>query len=200
MPDPVRRLPVPPLAGLEGQGCGALGSGGPAVWLLHSLPVRSSSIQGSHLSAFVPPLVHQRGGAERLYSGPCGQVRSGASSPAFSRFLLPAVRSLEDLRVLETRYRSLDPQLVRGRSSLPHGDHPVCTAVSSSGRLDGLHRPQGSLPAGPSIRTLVASFGLLLRDRFTSSLPSASACPRPLRSSLGSWLLFPPFSTLGVSA
>ena len=110
MPDPVRRLPVPPLAGLEGQGCGALGSGGPAVRLPHSLPVRSSSLQGSHLSAFVPPLVHQRGGAERLYSGPRGQVRSGASSPAFSRFLQPAVRRLEDLRVLETRHRSLDPR------------------------------------------------------------------------------------------
>ena len=51
--------------------------------------------------------------------------------------------------VWKTGYRSLDPQLVRGRSSLPHGDHPVCTAVSSSGRLDGLHRPQGSLPADP---------------------------------------------------
>ena len=77
------------------------------------------------------------------------QVRSGACSPAFSRFLQPAVCCLEDLRVLETRHRSLDPQLVCGRSSLPHGDHSVCTAVSSSGRLDGLHRPQGSLPAGP---------------------------------------------------
>ena len=142
-------MPVPPLAGLEGQGCGALGSGGSAVRLPHSFPLRSSSIQGSHLSAFVPPLVHQRGGAERLFSGPCGQVRSGASSPAVSRLLQPAVCCLEDLRVLETGYRSLDPQLVRGRSSLPHGDHPVCTAVSSSGRLDGLHRPQGSLPADP---------------------------------------------------
>ena len=79
MPDPVRRLPVPPLAGLEGQGCGALGSGGIAVRLPHSFPVRSSTIQGSHLHAFVPPLVHQGGGAEGSYSGPCGQVRSGTA-------------------------------------------------------------------------------------------------------------------------
>ena len=149
MPDPVRRLPVPPLAGLEGQRCGALGSGGSAVRLPHSFHLRSSPIQGSHLSAFVPPLVHQRGGAERLFSGPCGQVRSGARSSAVSRLLQPAVRGVEDLGVLEAGYRSLDPQLVRGRGSLPHGDHPVCTAVSSSGRLDGLHRPQGSLPADP---------------------------------------------------
>ena len=149
MPDPVRRLPVPPLAGLEGQGCGAFGSGGPSVRLPHSFPVRSSSIQGSHIHAFVPPLVHQGGGSEGSYSGPCGQVRSGASSPAFSQFLQPAVCCLEDLRVLETRHQSLDPQFVCGRSSLPHGDHPVCTAVSSLGRLDGLHQPQGGLPAGP---------------------------------------------------
>ena len=149
LPDPVQRLPGPPLAGLEGQGCRALGSGGIAVRLPHSLPVRSSTVHGSHLHAFVPPLVHQGGGAEGSYSGPCGQVRSGTSSPAFSRLLQLAVCCLEDLRVLETRHRSLDPQFVCGRSSLPHGDHPVCTAVSSSGGLDGLHRPQGSLPAGP---------------------------------------------------
>ena len=66
MPDPVRQLPVPPLAGLEGQGCGALGSGGTAVRLPHSFPVRSSTVQGSHLHAFVPPLVHQGGGAEEV--------------------------------------------------------------------------------------------------------------------------------------
>ena len=47
MPDPVRRLSVPPLAGLEGQRCRALGSGGVAVRLLHSFPLRVSTIQGS---------------------------------------------------------------------------------------------------------------------------------------------------------
>ena len=30
-----------------------------------------------------------------------------------------------------------------------HGDHPVCPPLCSSGQLDGPHRPQGSLPAGP---------------------------------------------------
>ena len=51
-----------------------------------------------------------------------------------------------------------------------------------------------------SIRTLGASFGLWLRARFTSSLPCALAFPRLLRSSPGPWLLFLPFSILGVSA
>ena len=191
-------MPVPPLAGLEGQGCGALGSGGPAVRVPHSFPMRSSPIRGSHLHAFIPPLVHQGGGPEGSYSGPCGQVRSGASSSAFSRFLQPAVCCVEDLRVLETRHRSLDPHLICGRSSLPHGDDSVCTAVRETGWPPSTSRKPTCRSL--SIQTLVASFGLWLRAGFTNSLPFASGSPQLLRSSLGSWLLFPPFSTLGVSA
>ena len=36
--DPFRRLSVPPLAGLEGQGCGAVGGRGAEGWLLSALP------------------------------------------------------------------------------------------------------------------------------------------------------------------
>ena len=43
LPDPFRRLSVPPLAGLEGQGCGALGCRGAAAGLLSALPQHSSS-------------------------------------------------------------------------------------------------------------------------------------------------------------
>ena len=56
MPDPVRRLSVPPLAGLERQGCGSLGGGGSEVWLPHSIPLRPSTIRGSHLHASYHPL------------------------------------------------------------------------------------------------------------------------------------------------
>ena len=111
--------------------------------------MQPSSNQGSHLLAFLPPFVHQRGGSEGGYSGPCGQECGGACSSAFPGLLQPAFRSVEDLRVLETCHRSLDPQSLRGCVALPHGDHPVCPSLCSSGRLDGLHRPQGSLPAGP---------------------------------------------------
>ena len=41
--DPFRRLSVPPLAGLEGQGCGDLGCRGAAAGLLSALPQHSSS-------------------------------------------------------------------------------------------------------------------------------------------------------------
>ena len=149
MPDPVRRLSVPPLAGLEGQRCGALGGGGVAVRIPHSFPLQTFSNQGSHLPAFLPPFVHQRGGSGGGYSGPCGQECGGACSSAFPRLLQPAFRFVEDLRILEIRHRSLDPQFVRGCVALPHGGHPVGPSLCSSGRLDGLHRPQGSLPAGP---------------------------------------------------
>ena len=81
--------------------------------------------------------------------GPCGQECGGACSSTFPRLLQPAFRCVEDHRILETRHRSLDPQLLRGCIALPHGDHTVGPSLCSSGRLDGLHRPQGSLPAGP---------------------------------------------------
>ena len=42
-PDPFRRLSVPPLAGLEGQGCGNLSCRGAAAGLLSALPQHSSS-------------------------------------------------------------------------------------------------------------------------------------------------------------
>ena len=42
LPDPFRRLSVPPLAGLEGQGCGDLACSGAAAGLLSALPRHSS--------------------------------------------------------------------------------------------------------------------------------------------------------------
>ena len=82
----------------------------------------------------------------------------------------------------ETRYRSLDPQFVRGCVALPHGDHPVGPSLCSSGRLDGLHRPQGSLPAGP------CPSGLLALPSVCGSgqcLPVLCPLLRPLHGSTG---------------
>ena len=119
------------------------------VWLPHSIPLRPSTIQGSHLHAILPPLVHQRGGAGGGHSGADSQECCGACSTSFPRLLQPSICSVEDLWVLETRHRSLDPQSLRGRVTFPDGDHTVGPPVCLSGRLDGLHRSQGSLPAGP---------------------------------------------------
>ena len=182
MPDPVRRLSVPPLAGLEGQRCGALGGGGVAVRIPHSFPLQTTSIQGSHLPAFLPPFLHQRGGAGGGYSGSCGQECGGACSSAFPRLLQPAFRCVEDLRILKTRHRSLDPQFVRGCVTLPHGDHPVGPSFCSSGRLGSLHRPQGSLPAGPCPPGLSALPSVCGSGQ---CLPVLCSLLRPLHGSTG---------------
>ena len=123
-----------------------MGGGGAAVWLPHSLPPRPSTIQGSNPYAILPPLVHQRGGAWGGHSGSDRQECCGACSTSLPRLLQPSIRGVEDLGVVETRHRSLDPQSLRGRVTFQDGDHPVCSPVCPSGRLDGLHRSQGGLP------------------------------------------------------
>ena len=95
------------------------------------------------------PLSTKRVALGEATRGPCGQECGGACSASFPRLLQLSFHCVEDLGVLETRHRSLDPQSLRGCVALPHGDHPVCPSLCSSGRLDGLHRPCGSLPAGP---------------------------------------------------
>ena len=66
MPNPVRRLSVPPLAGLEGQGRGSVGGGGPPGGVLHTFPLASSAVCGTHPHAFVCPYFHQRGALEEV--------------------------------------------------------------------------------------------------------------------------------------
>ena len=107
-PDPFRRLSVPPLAGLEGQGCLALGCRGAEGWLLSALPQRPSSFQCSHPNAFLQPHLHQGGcsGAGHLCSTP------------FFRLLQPSVRSVEDLGVMASGHRPLLSHSLCGRVNL----------------------------------------------------------------------------------
>ena len=72
--------------------------------------------------------------------------------------------------------------LFSGRVPFQDGDHLVCPPVFSSGRLDGLHRSQGSLPASPcpsglSSRPLVCSAG--------QSVPFLCSLLWPLHGSAG---------------
>ena len=68
-PAPFRRLSVPPLAGLAGQECGALGCRGAAGGLLSALPQHSSSFQCSHPNAFFQPHLHQGAVLEEVTLG-----------------------------------------------------------------------------------------------------------------------------------
>ena len=148
MANPVRRLSVPPLAGLEGQGRRSVGGGGPPGGVSHTLPPASSSVCGTHPHAFVCPYFHQRGCSRGGLPGVYCQGCCGACSSSLSRLLQPPVCGLEDLRVVATGHRPVSPQSLRGRFALPHGDHPVCSSVCPSGGLDGLHRPSGGVSSG----------------------------------------------------
>ena len=59
--DPIRRLSVPPLAGLEGLGCGTWGGRGAAGRLLSAFPQHPSTFQCSAPNAFLQPHLHQGG-------------------------------------------------------------------------------------------------------------------------------------------
>ena len=83
-PDPYRRLSVPPLAGLEGQGGGAVGGGGAEVWVSHPFPWHSSSVRDSGPDAFLQPLLHQRGCSRGGHPGLNCLGCSGACSTSFS--------------------------------------------------------------------------------------------------------------------
>ena len=144
-PDLFRRLSVPPLAGLEGQGCGAVGGRGAEGRLLSALPQHPFSFQCSHPNAFLQPQLHQGGCSGGGHLGLSCQGCCGACSTPFSRLLQPSVRCVEDFGVVASSHRPLPSQLLCGRVSLPDGDHSVCTPVGSSGGLDGLHRSERSV-------------------------------------------------------
>ena len=141
-------MSVPPLAGLEGHGCGALGGRGAAGWLLSAFPQHPSTFQCSAPNAFLQPHFHQGCCSGGGHLGPRCQGCCGACSSPFSRLLQPSVRSVEDLGVLAFSHRPLPSQSLCGRVSLSDGDHPVCSPLGASGGLDGLHRSQGCVSAG----------------------------------------------------
>ena len=149
-PDPIRRLSVPPLAGLEGQGCGTLGCRAAEGGLLSALPQHSSSLQCSHSVAFLQPHLHQGGCSRGGHLGLNCQGCCGACSTPFSGLLQPSVRSVEDLGVVASSHRPLPSQSFCGRVTLSDGDHSVCTPVCAPGRVDGLHRSQGSVSSSAS--------------------------------------------------
>ena len=190
LPNPVRRLSVPPLAGLEGQGRGSVGGRGPPGGVLHTLHPASSSVCRPHPHAFVCPYFHQGGCSRGGHPGVDCQGCCGTCSSSLSRLLQLLVCGLEDLGVVATGHRPVPPQSFRGRFALQHGDYPICSSVCPVGGLDGLHRSSGGVFFRfLCIRNLVASCTLWLMAALTNSKRCASVCLWPRRSSLGLWLL-----------
>ena len=132
-PAPFRRLSVPPLAGLEGQGCGALGCRGAVGGLLSALPQHSSSFQCSHPNAFFQPHLHQGGCSGGGHLGLHCQGCCGAyplTSPDFYSRLFVVWKTSG---VMASGHRPLPSHSLSGRVSLPDGDHSVCAPVGTSG-------------------------------------------------------------------
>ena len=142
-----RRLPSQLLVGLEGSGCGRLGSGGSSGRLSDPFRPSTSSIRVSTLPAGVLPTVHQ---GSRLDQGASKPSSEGGSrtSPSVSWFLQPSIPRPKGFGVVASHHRPIDPERLRHFVSLPHGDSTVSPSCHPSGRLDGLPGPAGRLPAG----------------------------------------------------
>ena len=144
LPDPFRRFSVPPLAGLEGQGCGD--------WVVevlrlgYCLPfLGTPHVPFSHPNALFQPHLHPSGCSGEFLLGLGCQGCSGACSTPFSRLLQPSVSSVVDLGVMAFGHHPLPSHSLCGRITLSVGVHSVCAPVSTSGGLAGLLRSQGSV-------------------------------------------------------
>ena len=149
---------------------------------MSALPQRSSSLQCSRSIAFLQPLLHQGGCSRGGHLGLNCQGCCGTCSNPFSGLLQPSVRCVEDLGVVASSHRPLPSQSFCGRVSLSDGDHSVCAPVRASGRLDGLHRSQGSVSssAGSSCLSSLST----LRLPWTG-LPVQGSMLWPLHGSAG---------------
>ena len=143
-----RRLSVAPLAGVERQGCGSLGSGSLAVGISLSLPSGSHFIQGTHPLPGVQSRFHPWQGTGGKSPGVAGQGSDRASSSFLSRLLHPVIRSDESLRSVEAGHRPLATESEGATDILQDGDSPVRTSVSTCWGLDGVSRLEGCVLAG----------------------------------------------------
>ena len=143
-----RRLSVAPLAGVERQGRGSLGSGSLAVGISHSLPSDSHFIQGTHPLPGLQSRFHPGQGSGGRSPFVAGQGSNRAGSPSLSRLLQPVIRGDESLRSVEAGHRPLATESEGATDILQDGDSPVCTSVSTCWGLDGVSRLEGCVLAG----------------------------------------------------
>ena len=143
-----RRLSVVPLAGVERQGRGALGSGSLAVGISHSLPSGFRFIQGTHPFSGVLSQFDQgqsSGGRGPVFAG---QGSDRACSSSLSGLLQPVICSDESLRCVEAGHRSIYPESEDSADILQDGDSSICPSVGTPGRLDGVSGLEGCVLAG----------------------------------------------------
>ena len=159
-----------------------MGGGGAEGWVSHPFSQLPSAVPGSCPYAFLQPLLHQRGCARGGHPRLNCQGCSGACSTSISGLLQLSVCRVKDLRVLASGHRPLPPQSLCGCVTLSDGDHPVCSPVGSSGRLDGLHRSSGGVPPGSGTSRISSLSPLFFKG---SRLPVQSSVLWPLHGSAG---------------
>ena len=145
-----RRLSVALLAGVKRQGRGSMGGGGSEVGVQSSLPLRSSTSCGAHPFSVLQPHFHQGQSLGEGGSVSCRERSCRACSFTFSGLLQPGICGDESLGVMEASDRFVYPQSESPQDSLQDGDSPVCASVCTERRLDGFHRLEGRILAGPS--------------------------------------------------
>ena len=192
-----RRLSVPPLAGLEGQGCGALGCRGAAGGLLSALPQHSSSFQCSPPNAFFQPHLHQGAVLEEVTLGFIAKGAVELHPPPSPDFYSRLFVVWKTSGVMASSHRPLPSHSLCGRVSLPDGDHSVCAPVGASGGLDGLHHSDGRVTSSAGSSSF-SSLSSLHVPRPCLSFQSAVLWPLPCSAGLpqghGSCFCYTPFS------
>ena len=127
-------MSVPPLAGLEGQGSGALGGRGAAVRLLSALPRLPSTFQCSAPYTFLQPHFHLGCCSGGVHHGPHCHGCSGACSSPFSRVFYSRLFALWLSSGSWRPVMTLSHLLCFCDSvSISDSAHSVCAPVSMSG-------------------------------------------------------------------
>ena len=141
------------------------------------------------------PHFHQRGCSRGGHPGIDCHGCCGACSSSLSRLLQPPVCGLEDCGGRGVR-SSTCPCSIASWTFRTFAWRPSSLFLCQSGR--GIGWPLSNFRF-LCIRNLVTSYALWLMAALTISQRCASICPRPRRSSLGLWLLYPLFFIPWVS-
>ena len=142
LPSGHRRLPVPPVVRLEGQGCGALGVGSLEGGVCDSLSHASASVSDSHHPGFVLSPVCQGEGFGRGDSGSSPQGSGGAYA-SDSGLLQPHVCCDQGYGGLATDHQPVNSEPECGSDSFSDGDISDGSACCPQEQLDGFHRSEG---------------------------------------------------------
>ena len=143
-----RRLPLPPLGHLEGQGGGTLGGRHFEDGISHPLLIASSSLSGFASPSQIFLRFQQGEGFTWRGSFSYREGRCRARSP-LSRLLQLSFHCLEGNGFLETSDWPVPSESLRRSNAVQDGVQPASSPCGVVGQLDGLHRFEGCVSSNP---------------------------------------------------